>query len=176
MIISDLYHTPGRFLITLILILSFLPIGCEKKDNYPEVYKYNTPEQLDDGWRTGSLSDSGIEEKVLVDLMNKIYATSGHNIHSILLIKDNKLVFEEYFSGEKFKLGKYTGEYGFDRNDLHTLCSATKSFTSALLGIAIDKGYIKSIDETVFDFFPEDSDLIPLSPNKENLTIRHLLT
>ena len=176
MIISDLYHTPGRFLITLILILSFLPIGCEKKDNYPEVYKYNTPEQLDDGWRTGSLSDAGIEEKVLVDLMNKIYATSGHNIHSILLIKDNKLVFEEYFSGEKFKLGKYTGEYGFDRNDLHTLCSATKSFTSALLGIAIDKGYIKSIDEKLFDFFPEDSDLIKLSPNKEYLTIRHLLT
>jgi len=47
-----------------------------------------------------------------------------------------------------------------------THCVQQLKFTSALLGIAIDKGYIKSIDETVFDFFPEDSDLIPLSPNQ----------
>jgi CubicO group peptidase (beta-lactamase class C family) len=174
--LSILYYNAPRIFIFLIFILVVSQSGCKKEDNYPDVYKYEIPDQLDDGWITESLSDAGIDGKVLVDLMNKIYATSGHNIHSILLIKDNKLVFEEYFSGEKFKLGKYTGEYGFGRNDLHTLCSATKSFASALLGIAIDKGYIKSIDEKVFDFFPEDSDLIPLSPGKENLTIRHLLT
>jgi CubicO group peptidase (beta-lactamase class C family) len=162
--------------ILLIIILAFAQTGCEKKDNYPEVYKYKTPDQLNDGWKTESLSNAGISEKVLYNLMNRIYATSEHNIHSILIVINSRLVFEEYFEGVKFKLGKYTGEYGFDRDDLHTLCSATKSVTSALLGIAIDKEYIKSVDEKVFDFFPQNSDLISLYPDKANMTIRHLLT
>ncbi len=164
--LSTLYYKTPRIFIFLIFILVVSQSGCKKEDNYPDVYKYEIPDQLDDGWITESLSDAGIDGKVLVDLMNKIYATSGHNIHSILLIKDNKLVFEEYFSGEKFKLGKYTGEYGFNRDDLHTLCSATKSFASALLGIALDKGLIASVDMKVFDFFPENSDLLTISPAK----------
>ena len=176
MIISDLYYTAGRFLVTVILILSFALEGCERKNNYPEVYKYEIPDQLDDGWVTESLRDAGIDQKILYNLMNRICATPEHNIHSILIIKESKLVFEEYFEGEKFKLGKYTGEYGFTRDDLHTLCSATKSFASALTGIAIDKGYIASADLKVFDFFPEKSDLVSLTPGKGNLTIRHLLT
>ena len=167
---------PIRNFMLSIILLAVTNTGCEKKDNYPEVYKYKTPDQLDDGWKTESLSDAGMDEKILYNLMNRIFATSEHNIHSILIVKDNRLVFEEYFEGEKFKLGKYTGEYGFDREDLHTLCSATKSVTSALLGIAIDKDYIESVDENVFDFFPQDSDLLSLFPGKANMTIRHLLT
>jgi CubicO group peptidase (beta-lactamase class C family) len=162
--------------IVLIIVFAFAQVGCEKKDNYPEVYKYETPNQLDDGWKSESLANAGIDEKILNTLMNRIYATPEHNIHSILIIKDSRLVFEEYFNGEKFKLGKYTGEYGFNREDLHTLCSATKSFASALLGIAIDKGYIASVDMKVFDFFPENSDLVSLTPGKGNMTVRHLLT
>lgn len=172
----ELSSKPGRFCICFIFVLIVLQSGCKKEDYYPDVYIYNTPDHLDDGWITESLSDAGMDEKVLYNLMNRIYATPEHNIHSILIIKNGKLVFEEYFEGEKFKLGKYTGEYGFDRDDLHTLCSATKSFTSALLGIAIDKGYIESVDENVFDFFPENSDLTVLVPEKKNMTIRHLLT
>ncbi|MBG0860249.1 MAG: serine hydrolase [Bacteroidales bacterium] len=169
-------YYPVKALIFFFFILSVTLADCKKNDNYPELYKYEIPDQLDDGWITESLSDAGIDEKVLSKLMDRLYATPEHNIHSILLIKKSKLVFEEYFSGEKFKLGKYTGESGFTRDDLHTLCSATKSFTSALLGIAIDKGLIKSVDEKVFNFFPENSDLIATTPGKGNLTIRHLLT
>ena len=102
--------------------------------------------------------------------MNRISATPQHNIHSILIIKESNLVFEEYFEGEKFKLGKYTGEYGFTRDDLHTLCSATKSFASALTGIAIDKGYIASADLKVFDFFPENSEHIDPNDFSGNFT------
>lgn len=174
--LSALFCNPRRTCILFLFILAISQAGCDKEENYPEVYEYKIPDQLNDGWITESLSGAGINEKILYNLMNRIYATSGHNIHSILLIKDSRLVFEEYFEGEKFKLGKYTGEYGFDRDDLHTLCSATKSVTSALLGIAIDKEYIESVDEKVFDFFPQCSDLLSLSPGKANLTIRHLLT
>lgn len=173
---QQIIKNPVRAFVVSIIFLAAISAGCEKKDNYPGVYKYETPDQLDDGWKTESLGDAGINEKILYNLMNRIFATSEHNIHSILIIKDSRLVFEEYFEGEKFKLGKYTGEYGFSRDDLHTLCSATKSVTSALLGIAIDKEYIESVDEKVFDFFPQNSDLLSLFPDKANMTLRHLLT
>jgi len=174
--LSALYFSSYKILIPFILVVAFAQPGCKKEDNYPDVYKYETPDQLDDGWITESLSGAGISENPLYNLMNRIYATPEHNMHSVLIIKDDRLVFEEYFDGEKFKLGKYTGEYGFNRDDLHTLCSATKSIASALLGIAIDKGYIASVDMKVFDFFPENSDLVSLTPGKGNMTIRHLLT
>ncbi len=93
MIISDLYQNPGRFRITTILILLLALSGCERKDNYPEVYKYATPDQLDDGWITRSLVSSGIKENPLYEMMNRIYSTQDHNIHSILIIYKGALVF-----------------------------------------------------------------------------------
>jgi CubicO group peptidase (beta-lactamase class C family) len=93
-----------------------------------------------------------------------------------VIIKDGKLVFEEYFPGDKFNLAEYTGDQGFDRDDTHNLCSVTKSFTSALVGIAIDQGLIQSVDKKVFDFFPELADLMTDAPHKSDLTIEHLLT
>jgi CubicO group peptidase (beta-lactamase class C family) len=51
----------------------------------------------------------------------------------------------------------------------------TKSFTSALIGIAIDKGHIESIDQKVLDFFPEYTPDVH-DPLKRGMTIRHLLT
>jgi len=167
---------PFKAFLVSIILLAAISIGCEKKNNYPEVYIYETPDQLDDGWETESLGNAGMDEKLLYNMMNRIYATPEHNIHSILIIKEGKIVFEEYFEGEKFKLGKYTGEFGFDRDDLHTLCSATKSVSSALMGIAIDMELIESVDVEVFDFFPQDSDLLSYYPDKANMTIRNLLT
>ena len=52
----------------------------------------------------------------------------------------------------------------------------TKSFTSALIGIAIDQGYIQSIDQKVTEFFLEYSDRIPNWSNKNSITLKHLIT
>lgn len=46
MIISDLYYIAGRLPGTVILILSFALEGCERGNNYPEVYKYEIPDLL----------------------------------------------------------------------------------------------------------------------------------
>jgi len=137
---------------------------------------YPIPEQIDDGWETASLASVGLRESALRDMLVYLSVYTDHNIHSIVVVRNNKLVFEEYFQGDKFNLGQYTGETGFDRNDTHNLCSATKSFTSALVGIAIDNGFIQSLDQKVFDFFPEYADLLISVPEKQNLTLKHLLT
>jgi CubicO group peptidase (beta-lactamase class C family) len=81
---------------------------------------------------------------------------------SILIVKNGKLVVEKYFNKTK-------------ENDACQLMSATKSITSALIGIAIEKKFIKSVDQTLKDFFPE---YFKENENqiKSNITIRNLLT
>ncbi len=142
----------------------------------PGDYQYRVPVQTADGWETASLSSTGMNEQPLFNLMYRLNRSDDHRMHSLLIIKDGKLVFEEYFPGEKFNLAQYTGETGFDMHDTHNLCSATKSFTSTLTGIAIDRGFVESVDQRIFDFFPEYTDLLQLSPGKSDITIRNLLT
>lgn len=174
------YITVTKSILMILLICSYLVlISCEKNKNVIDssaAAKYEVPLQTNDGWETASLSSVGMDETPLLKLLHKLNTTSDHRIHSILIIKDGKLVFEEYFPGEKYNLAQPTGETGFDMYDTHNLCSVTKSITSALIGIAIDRGFIQSVDQKVFDFFPEYSYLLTSAPEKDVLTLKHLLT
>ncbi len=105
-------------------------------------YRYKEPTNDKDGLKTGTLDQSGLDKTLLTEMMQKIIAGEYPNVHSVLIIKDGKLVFEEYF-------------YEQNKNKLHELRSATKSFVSALTGIAIEQGFIKSKNETVLSYFPE---------------------
>lgn len=150
-------------------------------DNTSDGYIYSVPEQVNDGWETGSLTEVGMDQKkitgLMIDLINR-----NHYLHSIVIVKNGKLVFEEYFSGKDVELDeqipgsgslKYTSK-NFDRNTLHFLGSANKSFWSAMIGIGIDKGFIESIDEKMFSFFPEYEELN--NTEKDKITIAHMLT
>jgi CubicO group peptidase (beta-lactamase class C family) len=96
------------------------------------------------------------------------------NIHSILISKNNKIIYEKYWSGKDRKESKDLGVIAHGADSLHATQSMSKSITSACFGIALQQGRIKSIDEKIFDFFPEyaaqDTGL------KAQITIRDLLT
>ena len=139
----------------LFICISCCFLSCDKNTtDSPAASQYEIPIQTNDGWETASLASFGMDETPLLELLDKLNEIGEHRIHSLLIVKDGKLVFEEYFPGDKFNLARFTGETGFDMYDTHNLCSATKSFTSALIGIAIDNGFIQSVDQKVFDFFP----------------------
>ncbi|MDH3251202.1 MAG: beta-lactamase family protein [Ignavibacteria bacterium] len=177
--IRDGNQNRRRILVIFILCLSFGLLSCDRGKSVLDAtaeYQYEVPPQTGDGWETSSLASVGMDEVPLINLMQTLNGMNDHRIHSVLIVKDGKLVFEEYFQGSKFNLAQYTGETGFDRDDTHNLCSVTKSFTSALIGIAMDKGFIESIDQKVFDFFPEHSDLLTNAPGKRDVTLKHLLT
>ena len=135
------------------------------------LFTYQVPEQLDDGWETASITDVGLDETVIAQLMDILLNDMVHMIHSILIVKDGKLVFEEYFSGYAFYHGPFTE---FDRETKHNMASVTKSFTSALIGLAIDHGFIQDVDQKLFSFFPENSDLN--NGGRDTITLEHLLT
>ncbi len=79
---------------------------------------------------------------------------------AFLVIHDDKLLYERYFNG-------------YDERSLSTSFSMAKSFASALVGVAIDEGHIKSVNEPITNYIPE---LLKKDKRFEAITIRHLLT
>jgi CubicO group peptidase (beta-lactamase class C family) len=96
------------------------------------------------------------------------------NIHSILIAHNNKIIYEKYWSGKDRKESKDVGVIAHGIDSLHATQSMSKSITSACVGIALQQQKIKSINERIFDFFPEyaaqDTGL------KSQITIKDLLT
>ncbi|SNR84548.1 serine hydrolase domain-containing protein [Dokdonia pacifica] len=122
----------------------------------------NTPAQLKDGWETTNIDALGINKSELTRLITDVEAQKLVNTHSILIAKENKLVFETYFDG-------------FNAHIPHDLRSASKSISSAIIGIAIDENIIKSVDEKLYDFLPETYQYTK-DPQKANITLKDLLT
>jgi CubicO group peptidase (beta-lactamase class C family) len=135
------------------------------------VWAYTPPQETDDGWETADLADVGISLGPLAELIKRLRTLPDTLVHGILIIKDRKLVFEEYFRGIK-----YTGSetIQFDRDTIHNIASITKTVTSALLGIAIDRGLIDSVDLPAHTFFPEIEAF--QSEGKDEITLEHLIT
>jgi len=155
----------------LTIIVSVLLLSCGP------TYIYEIPEQTDDGWQTASLEEVGLDGRKLSELIDDINRNKYENVHSVLIVKDGKLVFEEYFPGYKYDFTdtKFRGEYTeFGKETIHGIASVTKAFTSALIGIAIDQGFISSEDEKLITYFPEYVHLF--DENKDLITIKHLLT
>jgi CubicO group peptidase (beta-lactamase class C family) len=151
--------------------LKFKP-GVTAPDKEAKIpYRYKIPEQTDDGWQTADASEVKINKKKLNDLAEKILKGTYPNIHSVLVIKNGKLVFEEYFPGRD----AVKGYIDFTREDLHGVMSATKSFSSTLIGIAIDKGMIKGTDENLLTFFPEYKKELS-ADNKGAIKLRDVLS
>ncbi len=101
----------------------------------------DTPPQLNDGWTTGSINDFSINNRELLRLIDSINSKKLINTHSVLVAKEGELVFETYFDG-------------FNANIPHDQRSASKSISSAMIGIAIDDKTIESVDQRLFDFIP----------------------
>lgn len=136
--------------------------SCSKK-NVTEptlLYTYQIPEQLDDGWTVSSMDEEGMDTGVIERLTSQIMNGQFQGIHSLLIVKNGVLVHEAYFEDH-------------ERNSLQTVYSITKSVSSALIGIAIDRGLIDSVEDTVLSFFPQYN---YQDPNKQKINLSHILT
>ncbi|MBU8891527.1 MAG: beta-lactamase family protein [Bacteroidales bacterium] len=150
--------------------------GCKEESISPN-YVYSIPEQTSDGWETDIPENLAMDVTPLIEMMNYINSTNDHNIHNILILKDGKLVFEEYFDGYLYSNDPpgSNGDYiTYNREVDHYLASVTKSVTSVLVGIAEYEGFINSVDDKLIDYFPEYSDI--LVGEKADLTIHDLIT
>ncbi len=132
-----------------------------------------SPVALDDGWVTASPESVGLDGARLCGIRARMKEMEA-DIHSVVIIRHGRLVFEQYYSGYDEPWGQAGGLHEFDATTRHDLRSASKSVVSLLVGIAIDRKLIASADEPVVKYFPEHADV--RSAGWDQITLRHLLT
>jgi CubicO group peptidase (beta-lactamase class C family) len=146
------------FLIAVSVVVTIA--GCHSdpaSSNTPASSKFVFREPY--AWPTAAPASQGLDTAKLAAALNDVKTNSF--ILSLLVIKNDSLVLEYY--------NRYQKENDFE---IH---SASKSFTSALMGIAIDRGLIRSVQENVLGYFP-DFDTTGLDPRKRGWTLEHFLT
>ena len=109
-------------------------------------------------WQHDTPENHNIDSSVLSSVHNTI---DSYPINAEVIVKDGYIV-DEYYKD------------GYDQNSIFTLQSTSKSITSAIFGIAIDKGYIEGVDVPISNYFPEI--LESGSEYKSQITIWNLLT
>ena len=112
-----------------------------------------------DDWEISTPSEQGLDPMLVAQVYYN--AAELETLYSLLVVKNGYLIAEDYFN-----------EGSVEQKD--RLQSATKSYTSALVGIALKQGYLSSVDQKMLDFFPEVADQVT-DPRKEQITIRDLL-
>ncbi|MCP4583076.1 MAG: serine hydrolase [candidate division Zixibacteria bacterium] len=143
------------------LFIVVFSVSCLGKNSDID-YVYNPPGQLNDGWQVSTLQENGLDSGIIIELSDKIIDDHYKGINSLLIIRNDALLFEGYYNG-------------FDREDRRRLYSVTKSVSSALIGIAIDKDYIEDVNIYISPFFPCCIDL-DWSNSRDEITLKHMLT
>lgn len=160
-------HRAFSILNAIAIMLCVVACGTENQNgNETENnrYHYQKPPTSNDGWKVSSLEEQAIALPPITAMIEKIQNKEYTGISGVLLARNGHLVLDEYFDEG-------------DRDSLHTMRSASKAITSALVGIAIDKGHIASVDTPVFPYFPEyNGEIKNWDEQKRLITIKHLLS
>lgn len=134
---------------SIVSFLILLTYSCEKEPVIKEEFT----------WPTSSPGRQSMSSELLEAAMEE--ADSVGFIDAMIVVRNGHIIAEEYYNG-------------FDRSTPHNVMSVSKSFLSAVAGLAMDQGYF-AIDDRILDYLPEYNDL-EADPRISNVTIRHLLT
>jgi len=100
-----------------------------------------------------------IDEEALIDAYE--HADDFEQLHFLIVSRNGVIISEEYF-------------HNSPPDSLYDVRSVTKSVTSSLLGIALEKGFIDSVDQAMGDFIGPD--IYDLEEDKAAITIKNLIT
>jgi len=141
---------------SLILILS-IPAGCGPSKADLAAVDY-TPLSRDD-WEISTPEAEGLDPERVAEMYYD--AAKLETIYGLLVVRNGRLIAEKYFNKGAI-------------DELSKRASVTKSYTSAMVGIALEEGYLSSIEQKMLDFFPDISDDIT-DPRKRQITVREML-
>ncbi len=162
------------------VLLLFLTAGlisaCSEgtvDDTQPPLnYQYVMPETTDDGWVTGHLNDHQLSEHPINQLINNIHNGTHPGVDSLSIVRNGKLLLHENFRKE---LNHYDDSVGNNELERHVMHSTSKSFVSALVGIASDQGFIPDISTPFYQFF-DYAEYQNWDLRKEEMTLENVLT
>ena len=147
--------------VLMVLILAVLaPLGLAGCGSSPQVSETIDYAPLDrDDWAISTPQEQGLDPELVTDLY--LDATGLEKLYGVLVVKNGYLIAERYFN-----------EGSVDQKA--RLQSVTKSVTSALVGIALDRGCLSSVNQKLLDFFPDVAGQVT-DPRKDQITIRQML-
>ncbi len=151
-------HVP-LILFSILFLLSSMPVLSSANSEWENTQ----PEQVNISAELGVKLDQAFAENEL------------KNLHSVLVIRHNKIAIEKYYTGQDEIWGTPSGEIQFDQRTLHDLRSITKSIVSLLYGIALQDKKVPTVDAPIIDSFKQYKEL---AENKEleKITIGHVLS
>jgi len=151
------YHRHCVLLFASVIVTLSTLVGCAPSTGELEAIEYAPLREGD--WKVSTPEEQGLEPMLLAKLYYE--AAELETLYGLLVIKNGFLTAEKYFN--EGSIDQVSGR-----------ASATKSFTSALVGIALEEECLQSLDQKMIEFFPEFAEEIQ-DPRKEKITIRHLL-
>ncbi len=161
-ILGRLFFCSGRrphplLVITTVVAILSTVAGCGPRAETAETVDY-TP-LLRDDWQVSTPAEQGLDAQLVAAL----YRNAGDldTLYGLLVIKNGVLIAEAYFN--RGSIGQQVA-----------LASVTKSYTSALVGIALEQGCLTHLDQKMLEFFPEFAAQIT-DPRKEQITIGQVL-
>jgi CubicO group peptidase (beta-lactamase class C family) len=113
------------------------------------------------GWRSTTPEEQGMDSGLLSAMLGEILE-ENYTIDSVTIVRNGYMVAD-------------VSIHPFTPISKHNIYSCTKSVVSALVGIAIDQGYIEGLQQPVLSFFPQRT-IANRDANKEAMTLEHLLT
>jgi CubicO group peptidase (beta-lactamase class C family) len=114
-------------------------------------------------WTVSAPESQGLRIEPLREVTEAVRSGVHGNIHSLLIVRNGVLVWEEYFGSGS-------------REEVHTLQSVTKSFASAAIGIAVAREDIPGVETRILEFFPDDPEPENLDDRKRAIRLADLLT
>lgn len=111
----------------------------------------------------GAPPPAALDPAAVKEMLELIRTTPPNDFRGLVVMKDGNIVLEEYFNT-------------YWRDTIHDIRSAGKSVTALLLGIAIDKGLVRSVDQPIRDFLPRPAGLSASEDRYAQITIANLLT
>jgi CubicO group peptidase (beta-lactamase class C family) len=112
-------------------------------------------------WQAATPEEVGIDSVPLLEMFDFVRERQIP-VHSIQLVRRGRLVLDAYF-------------HPYDGLTRHDVASVTKSITSTLVGLAIERGHIRDVHQPVLSFFP-DRTVAGIDARKRKQTLEHLLT
>ena len=138
----------------------------------PAPYAYQAPADIGDGWVVANAADVGVEQSALERIINEVRGGQYPIIDSIAVARHDKLILSETIRTQITKQDERVNNIDLD---MHAQNSASKSFASALVGIALDQGLIAGTDVNYLSLFPYTS-YANDDPRKQAMTLEDVLT
>jgi len=133
-------------------------------------FRYVSPDAISDGWPTSALDPNAARTQAILEGVDDMRDGVYTKVHSMLVVHEGQLIFETYFPGQDSQ----GNSFNFDRDTPHEAQSATKSFRSTMMGIAIDKGFVDGVGQSIASLFPQHAALF--TGTKQDITVADVLT